>query len=257
MHNILTIAGKELRVYFISPIFYVVAGVFLLISDFLFFRIASVYSELSIRTMQIQGVLPQLNLHQSLFRPTFLNTAVVLLLIMPMFTMRLFAEEKKARTAELLLTSPISVTELVMGKYLAAVLVYLLLLLATLHIPIMMSFFAGVEWKPLAASYLGMFLLGSLFLAFGLFASSLTENQIIAAAVSLGIFLFLWLIGILAQAAGGGAWGAVAGYFSIIEHLDNFTKGLIDSRDVTYFLSAMILGLFLTHRVVESQRWKS
>lgn len=256
MRNIWTLAGKELKLYFISPIAYVVATVFLAITDYLFYGQIVFYSGLSAQMMRFQGNMPQLNIHQAIFRPTFLNMSIILLLIMPLLTMRLFAEEKKGRTNELLMTSPMTITEIVLGKFLAAWLVYFLLLVLTLHLPLILSMFVPVAWKPLLASYLGLFLMGGVFLSMGLFASSLTENQIIAAVISFGILLGFWLIGLSAQTAGDSPAGKVAGYLSLLEHLDNFVKGLINTRDLTYFISMMLLGLFLTHRVVESQRWK-
>ncbi|HZR45452.1 MAG TPA: ABC transporter permease [Candidatus Manganitrophaceae bacterium] len=256
MRNILTLSGKELKLYFISPIFYVVGMVFLAVSDYLFYLQVNIYSSISMQMMRFQGNLPQLNIHQAVFVPTFLSMSIILLLIMPLLTMRLFAEEKKGRTTELLLTSPVTITEIVLGKFLAAWTVYLILLGLTLHMPILLGLFTQITWKPLLSSYLGLALMGAVFLAIGLFASSLTENQIVAAVISFGILIGFWLIGVSAQSAGEGAFGQVTTYLSILSHLENFVKGLIDTRDLTYFVSMATLGLFLTHRVVESQRWK-
>lgn len=256
MKNILTLAGKELKLYFISPIAYVLAMVFLMVSNYLFHSQVFFYSRLSSQAMQFQGNLPQLNLHEILFRPTFLNMAIILLLIMPLLTMRLLAEEKKGRTTELLMTSPLTITEIVLGKFLAAWVIYALLLGLTLHLPVMLSTFTQVAWKPLIASYLGLLLLGGVFLSMGLFASSLTENQIVAAVISFGILIGFWLIGLTAQTMSDSPAGELFSYLSLLEHLDNFVRGLVNTRDLTYFISLTILGLFLTHRVVESQRWK-
>jgi ABC-2 type transport system permease protein len=256
MRNIWIIMSKELKIYFISPIAYVVMAVFLAITDFLFYAITVNYSFLSSQVMRSQGFLPQLNLQQMVFRPTYLNMSVVLLLIMPLLTMRLFAEEKKSRTAELLMTSPVTITEIVLGKFLAAFGVFALMLLLTLHMPLIIAVIGRVDWVPLLPNYVGLLLLGGVFLSLGLFASALTENQIVAAVLSLGIFLLLWLIGVTAQTAGTTGAGAVISYLSMTDHLDNFTKGLLDTRDIVYFGSLILFGLFLTHRVVESQRWK-
>lgn len=256
MRNILTLAGKELKLYFVSPIAYVVAMVFLVVSDYIFYLQVSLYSSLSAQTMRFQGNLPQLNIHQAVFAPTFGSMSIILLLIVPLLTMRLFAEEKKGRTTELLLTSPLTITEIVLGKFLGAWCIYLLLLGLTLHMPILLGLFTQITWKPLLSSYLGLSLMGAVFLAVGLFASALTENQIVAAVISFGILIIFWLIGVSAQVAGEGVLGQVTGYLSLLSHLENFVKGLIDTRDLTYFVSMTLLGLFLTHRVVESQRWK-
>ncbi|NOY83257.1 MAG: ABC transporter permease subunit [Nitrospirae bacterium] len=256
MRNILTLMGKELRLYFISPIAYVVAMVFLAISDFLFYNQIQYFSGLSMRMMQFQNNLPELNIHDAVFRPTLFNMSFILLLIMPLLTMRLFAEEKKEHTNELLMTSPITITEIVFGKFIAALVVYLLLLVLSLHLPLMLSLAVDISWKPLFTSYLGLFLMGAVFLSMGLFASALTDNQMIAAVISFGILIGLWMAGASVHTAGESALGQIANYLSMSNHLDQFIKGLISSRSLTYFISMTALGLFLTHRVVESQRWK-
>lgn len=256
MRNILTLMGKELRLYFISPIAYVVAMVFLAISDFLFYNQIQYFSGLSMRMMQFQNNLPELNIHDAVFRPTLFNMSFILLLIMPLLTMRLFAEEKKEHTNELLMTSPITITEIVFGKFIAALVVYLLLLVLSLHLPLMLSLAVDISWKPLFTSYLGLFLMGAVFLSMGLFASALTDNQMIAAVISFGILIGLWMAGASVHTAGESALGQVANYLSMSNHLDQFIKGLISTRSLTYFISMTALGLFLTHRVVESQRWK-
>lgn len=256
MRNILTLMEKELRLYFFSPIAYVVAMVFLSVSDFLFYNQIQYFSGLSMRMMQFQNNLPELNIHDAVFRPTFFNMSFILLLIMPLLTMRLFAEEKKEHTNELLMTSPITITEIVLGKFFASLVIYTLLLVLSLHLPLMLSFAVDISWKPLFTSYLGLFLMGSVFLAIGLFASALTENQIIAAVISFGILIGLWMAGTSAHSVGESALGHIANYLSMSQHLDQFIKGLISTRSLSYFISMTVLGLFLTHRVVESQRWK-
>ncbi len=256
MNNIFTLVGKELRLYFISPIAYVVAMVFLAVSDFLFYNQIRFYSGLSMQMMQMQGNMPELNIHDAIFRPTLMNMSIILILIMPLLTMRLFAEEKKARTSELLMTSPITITQIVLGKFIAVMVVYLLLLVLSLHLPLLLSVAVPISWAPLFASYLGLFLMGGVFLSMGLFASSLTENQIIAAVISFGILIGLWMVSASGHNAGGSAFKEVASYLSLMSHLDGFVKGLISTRGITYFISMTLLGLFLTHRVVESDRWK-
>ena len=247
---------KELRLYFSSSLFYVVAMVFLLVTDYLFFGQINYYSALAAQAMQFQQSGIQLNLHTVVFRPAMMNMGVVLLLITPLLTMRLIAEEKKTRTIELLLTSPITITAIVLAKFLSAFLVYLLLLALTLHIPILLAMITAVSVKPLLSAYLGMVLVGGSFIALGLFASSMTENQIIAAVVSFGMLIGLWMIGISAQDAGETPMGHFFNFLSLVDHLDNLLKGLIATSDIGYFISLITLGLFLSHRVVESTRWK-
>jgi ABC-2 type transport system permease protein len=252
MKNISAIVGKEMRLYFISPIVYVLAAVFLLITDFLFYSRISLYS-----VMRLQQDLSQLNIHQVVFRPSFMNMGIILLLMVPLLTMRLISEEKKGRTLELLLTSPLSITEIVLAKFLAAFSVYLILLAMTLHLPLILATITTVPIKPLISSYLGLAMMGGVFVSFGLFASTLSENQIVAAVISFGLLIGLWLIG-----SGGGTGGttsptdAVLSFLSLVRHLDNMVKGLIDTRDISYFISLTFMGLFLSHRVIESTRWK-
>lgn len=257
MRNLLTLVRKELHQYFISPIVYVVAMVFLAVTDFLFYLQVRGISELSARhMMQMQGEVPQLIVHEAIFIPTFRNMSFVLLLIMPLLTMRLFAEEKKGRTSELLMTSPITITEIVLGKFFAAMLVYLLLLILSMHLPLILSIVTDISWTPIFASYLGLFLMGGVFLSMGLFASALTENQIIAAVIGFGILIGLWVAGVSGGNTGESTLALVASYLSISKQLDSFIKGLISTRGLTYFVSMTLLGLFLCYRVVESERWK-
>jgi gliding motility-associated transport system permease protein len=256
MRNLITLIGKELKLYFISPIAYVVGAVFLIIVGFLFYNIVAVFARQSLQFMRLQGMTPQLDIHEAVFRPTFLNMGVVLLLVVPILTMRLFSEEKKMKTTELLMTSPLTITEIVLGKYLAAFLVYAVLLALTLSMPLLIGFYSTIDWGPLGSSYLGLLLLGGAFLAVGLFASSLTENQIIAAVISFGTLLCLWILSVAARTIGSSTLGGLLNYLSLYEHLDNFIRGLVDTSDLIFYLSFIAFGLFLTHRVVESQRWK-
>tara|TARA_B100001079_G_C16180287_1_gene412556 strand:- start:250 stop:726 length:477 start_codon:yes stop_codon:yes gene_type:complete len=157
---------------------------------------------------------------------------------------------------ELLMTSPITVTEMVIGKYLATTVVFAGMVGLTGLTPLMLSFFTDIEWMPLGAAYFGLFLLGALFLSVGLFASALTENQIIAVFVSFGILLLFWMAGWAAEALQGQAIGQVLLYLSVVDHFEPFVSGLVDTRDIVYYLTSIIFWIFLTHRVIESQRWR-
>ena len=256
MRNIITLIGKELKLYFISPVAYAVGAVFLIIVGFLFYNIVAIFARQSLQFMRLQGITPQLDIHEAVFRPTFLNMGVVLLLVMPILTMRLFAEEKKLKTVELLMTSPLTITEIVLGKYLAALLVYATLLALTFSMPVLIGFYSAIDWSPLGTSYLGLLLLGGAFLAVGLFSSSLTENQIIAAVISLGVLVCLWMLSIAVRTVSSSTLGGLLTYLSLYEHLNHFIRGLLDTSDFIFYLSFIAFGLFLTHRVVESQRWK-
>lgn len=256
MKNTLAIMGKELRVLFTSPIAYVVTAVFILISGYLFYSIVLFASSQSMQIMRVQGALPKINLNDLVFRPTFHNMAVILMLTLPLITMRLLAEEKKIKTMELLMTSPVPLTAIVLGKYLAAMTVFTFMLAMSAYMPVLMWYFGSIQWMPILTGYLGIWLLGGVFIAVGLLASSLTENQIIAAFIGFGAVLILWLIGWVSQTVSGTPLGSLLSYLSIGDHTENFIKGMIDTKDLVYQLSLIIVGLFITHRVLESQRWK-
>ena len=256
MRSMLAIMGKELRVLFTSPMAYVVTAVFILITGYLYYNIVLFASTQSMQIMRVQGALPQINLNDLIFRPTFHNMAVILMLTLPLITMRLLAEEKKIKTIELLMTSPVPIFAIVMGKYLAAMAVFTLMLGLTVYMPLLMWYYGSIQWLPILTGYLGIWLLGGVFIAVGLLASSLTENQIIASFIGFGAVLILWLIGWLSQGMADSPLGPFLTFLSIGEHTENFIKGMIDTGDLVYQASLILLGLFITHRVLESQRWK-
>jgi ABC-2 type transport system permease protein len=256
MRPVHAIIAKELRSHFVSPVVYVVGAVFLLIFGVLSYLAVVNAGNQAIRLMQLQGAAAQLNLNDLVFRPTFYSAAVVLMLVLPLLTMRLFAEEKKLRTFELLMTSPIGINEIVAGKFLGAYLLYLGLLALTGIVPLILSVYSSFDWSPVLTGYLGLALLGGLFLAVGVLASALTENQIVAAFLSFGLLLVVWLLGGLGSLLGDTPLGNAVSYLSFIEHFDRLVRGLVDTKDLVYYLSGLILTLFLTHRVVESHRWK-
>jgi len=190
-------------------------------------------------------------------RPLFTNMSVVLLFFMPMLTMRLFAEEKRSGTMELLLTYPVRDGEVLAGKFLAAGGLYIVLLGLTVLYPGLVAYFTQgrLEWGPILTGYLGLILVGGTFLAIGLLISSLTENQIVAGFATFGVLLAFWVIGWGAESAGGNL-RTVLQYLSITEHMDPFTRGLVDTKDLVYYGSAIALALFLTLRSLESKRWR-
>ncbi len=250
------VVRKELRTYFVSPIAYVVAGVFLLLLGLLLFLPILAISNQSLQMLRMQGNLPDVNLNQLVLRPAFANMAVVMLLVVPILTMRLLAEEKKLKTMELLLTSPLTITDIVVGKFIAAFLVFASMLALTALGTVALAAIADLRWAPIATAYLGVLLLGGVFLSVGLVASGLTENQVISVVLSFGLLLVIWLFDWAGQLIGDSPFGKLMSYLSPIGHFDNLVKGLIDSKDLIYFATAIILSLFLTHRVLESQRWR-
>ncbi|HEU4686649.1 MAG TPA: ABC transporter permease [Nitrospira sp.] len=255
MTPVQALIAKELRSYFVSPVVYVVGAVFLLIVGLLAYLYIVFAGAQAIQLMQMQGQ-AQINLNDLVFRNLFASERFVLLIVLPILTMRLFAEEKKLRTFEFLLTSPIGLNEIVAGKFVSVFLIFLALLGLTALIPLTLTLFSDFDWYPILTGYLGLVLLGALFLSVGVLASALTENQIVAAFVSFGALLFLWLLAGLGSLLGDTAAGQVVSYISFMEHYDHLVRGLIDTKDLVYFGSALLLMLFLAHRVVDSARWK-
>ena len=250
-----TLLAKELRSYFVSPVVYVVGAVFLLIVGLLAYIYIVFTGVQAIQLMQVQGQ-AQINLNDLVFRNLFSSIRFVLLIVLPILTMRLFAEEKKLRTFEFLMTSPISLNEIVAGKFVSVFLLFLGLLGLTGLIPLTLALFSDFDWYPVLTGYLGLLLLVALFISVGALASALTENQIVAAFVSFGLLLFFWLLSAVGSLLGDTAAGQVISYLSFMEHYDHLVRGLVDTRDLVYFVSALTLMLFLTHRVVDSTRWK-
>lgn len=256
MKNILAIWQREVKSYFLSPIAYVVLTVFLFIAGFFFYTILTAWvQQTMMQAAYGQGSQP-VDVPGMVSRSFFGTISVVLLFMIPMLTMGLFAEEKKRGTMELLLTTPVGNLQAMMGKYLAS-LTFLLIMYLASGITISALFIYGQpDWKPILAGYLGLILYGSALLAVGLFISTLTENQIVAGVITLGVILILWLVDALATGAQG-MMKDVLSYLSVISHLDDFIKGVIDTTHVIFYLTFAFFGLFLTYRSLESLRWKS
>lgn len=255
MSGFFPIFKKELRSYFVSPIAYVVMVMFLTIAGYFFYSSFAFFNFFAFQAMSNPMMARNLNITEGVLRPLFGNLGVVLLFIMPMLTMRLFAEEKKQGTIELLLTYPVRDLAAVLAKFAASLAVYTLMLALTGLYPLLLGIFATPEVGPILAAYLGLFLLGAAFISLGALASSLTENQIVAAALSFGALLLFWVIGWSSQFAGGGP-GRLLSHLSLLEHFDSFPKGVIDTKDVIFYLNFMVFCLFLTLRSLESHRWR-
>ncbi len=256
MQNILAIWQREMKAYFVSPIAYVVLTVFLFLSGFFFYGILTAVVQNTMMQAQMgQGAQP-IDVPGIVSRSFFGTMSVVLLFMIPMLTMGLFAEEKKRGTIELLLTTPVGNFQAMMGKDLAS-LSFLLVMFLSSGITISALFIYGQpEWKPILGSYLGLILYGAALLAVGLFISTLTENQIVAVVITFGVILVLWLIESMAVGAQGAARDVLS-YLSVIGHLDDFIKGVIDTSHIIFYVTFAFVGLFLTYRSLESMRWKS
>ena len=253
MGNILTLAQKELRAYFVSPIAYVLLVFFALLFGYFYVSSINFMVQLSMGQFGMGG--PQIiNINEFMIRPLFGNTAVILLFMLPMLTMRSFAEEKRSGTIELLLTSPLTDFQIILGKFLGAMALYTLMLSLTLvHIGVLF-WYGEPEWAPVLSGYLGLLLMGGSFISIGLAISSMTKNQIVAGVSTFAVLLLFWIINWMGDASGTTTQSVLA-YLSILEHFDDFSKGIIDTAHLTYYVSFITLGLFLTAKSMDMARW--
>ena len=253
VRNILAIAGKELRSYFASPIAYVIIGLFALLFSRFFYAYLMVFVQRSSGMMGMGGGAN--NINQEMIRYVLMNSAVIILFVMPMITMRTYAEEKRSGTIELLLTSPLTDLEIIVGKFVGAMGLYCAMLSVTVLYMAILFIYGNPEWRPVVAGYLGLLLLGGCFISVGLLISSLTKNQIVAGFMTFAVFLMLWIINWLGESSSQ-TTRDVLNYLSITEHFDDFARGIIDTKHVVYYLSFITFGLFLTAKSVDSERWR-
>lgn len=255
MRNIWAILLRELRAYFVSPIAYIFTAVFLVVSGFFFYSILQWFNFQCMQAMQYPQYASQLNINEMVIRPMLHNMSVVFLMIVPFLTMRLFADERRTGTDELLLTSPVTMNQIILGKFFGALAVVMLMLLLTALYPVFAFAYSSPELGPILSGYLGLLLLAACFIPIGLLCSALTENQIVAAVLTFGALLILWVIGWAAESASY-AMREVIQYLSLTSHLEDLTKGVIDTKDVVFYLSFSFMGLFLTKMALESRRWR-
>ncbi len=255
MRNVWIICRKELGSYFVSPIAYLLLTMFALIFGFFFWNALGVFI-IEGMEMQMRGQSFPMNINEQIIRPLLSNASVIGLFFIPMITMRLFAEEKRTGTIELLATSPIRDIEIILGKWLAALMLYCCLLLFTALNFAFLFKYGNPDWKPLLLGYLGLLLQAGAFLAIGTFISTLTKNQIIAGAATFGVELILWVIGWVGEYETA-LWARVLSYLSVLTHFESFARGVIDSKDLIFYVTVIFLGLFFTARSMESLRWRS
>jgi ABC-2 type transport system permease protein len=255
MRNIWIIWRKELNSYFVSPIAYLLLTMFALIFGFFFWNSLGYFVLMGMEE-QMRGQAMPMNINEQIIRPLLSNASVIGLFFIPMITMRLFAEEKRTGTIELLATSPIRDIEIILGKWLAALTLYASMLLFTALNFAFLFKYGNPDWKPLAIGYLGLLLQAGGLLAIGTFISTLTRNQIIAGAATFGVCLLLW---VLEWVSGyeTATWAQVLAYMSVITHFESFAKGVLDSKDAIFYVTVIFLGLFFTTRSMESLRWRS
>jgi ABC-2 type transport system permease protein len=255
MRNIWTICRRELYSYFVSPIAWVLLTIFAFLSGAFTYIITASFVRASLEG-QMTGQSFPMNVNEQVIRPLFSNVAVIGLFLIPLISMRLFAEEKRQGTIELLITSPVHDLEIVLGKWLSAVIMYSALLLVLLLDYSFLFLYGQPDWKPVITGFLGVLLFGACLLALGTFISTTTRNQIVAGAVGFALALLLWILD-WTTSFGNSPTVQVMSYLSILSHLDSFARGVIDSKDVIYYLSMIFLGLFLTTRSLESLRWRA
>jgi ABC-2 type transport system permease protein len=253
MSNVLAIAQKELRSYFASPIAYIIIGFFAFVFGWFYLVSLTFFMQASMQ-MGMPGA-GQVNINTMAIRPLLQNVSVVALFVLPLITMRTYAEEKRTGTIELLLTSPVTDAQIILGKFLGAVTLYALMLAVTwIHVAILFIY-GNPEWKPILSGYLGLLLMGASFLSIGLLISSLTRNQIVAGMVTFSVLLLMWTVSWMADSAGP-VMQKVLMALSITDHFDDFSKGVIALNHLIYYLSFITFGLFLTAKSVDSERWR-
>jgi ABC-2 type transport system permease protein len=253
MNNILAIAGKELRSYFSTPIAYIVIGFFALLFGYFFYAMLIIFNQQS-QIGGLEGGGPT-DINQQLIRPLFLNASVIMLFVLPLITMRTYSEEKRSGTIELLLTSPLTDFEIIMGKFLGAMALYASMLAITLIHMVLLFSYGNPEWRVVVTGYIGLLLMGGCFISVGLLISSMTKNQIVSGMITFAVFLLLWVVNWIASFTGP-TTQSVLNYLSITEHFDDFTKGILDTTHLVYYFSVISFGLFLTARSVDTERWK-
>jgi ABC-2 type transport system permease protein len=257
MRNAFTIAGREVRSYFSSPVAYVLLAAFLALAGYFFYALLTAFNQMIAiySMMRNPEVLQRFNLNETVIRPLLHNMSVLLIFIIPALTMRAFPEEKRAGTYELLLTSPVRIGEIVAGKFLGGLVLVVLMVAFSGIFGVLLTRYGNPEVPMMLSGYLGLFLMATAFLAIGTLISSFTDNVVVAYVGTLFALLVLYTIGWLGEAVQG-FWASLVRYVSITDHFQEFTKGVIDTKGLVYFATILIVSLFLTHRSVESVRWR-
>jgi ABC-2 type transport system permease protein len=253
--NTFTICRKELNTYFRSPIAYGVMAFFALIAGYFFYVAVVIFTRRAMES-QMMGQSFPMDVGEWVIRPVFSNISVIGLFLIPMITMRLFAEEKRSGTIELLITSPLHDLEIILGKWLAAMILYAAMLGLSLLSMLLLFIYGSPDLKPMLVGYLGLLLQGGALLAIGTWISTWTRNQIVAGVAGFAICLLLWVLSWVTEFSSG-TFSSIISYLSVLSHFESFQKGVIDTKDLVFYLSAIFVGLFLTARSLESLRWRA
>ncbi|HEV2961158.1 MAG TPA: ABC transporter permease [Candidatus Angelobacter sp.] len=255
MRNIWIIFRKELRSYFASPVAYLLLTMFAVVFGFFFWNALGYFVFVGMES-QLRGQSFPMNINEQIIRPLLSNISIIGLFLIPLISMRLFAEEKRTGTIELLATSPIRDSEVIIGKWLAAVGLYSFMLLFSALNFVFLFIYGKPDWKPFALGYLGLLLQAGGLLAVGTLISTMTKNQIIAGAATFAVCLMLWVLDWVTGYETA-TWARVLAYMSVITHFESFAKGVFNTKDAIFYASLIFLGLFLTTRSMESLRWRS
>jgi ABC-2 type transport system permease protein len=253
--NTFTIARKELQSYFRSPIAYGVMAFFALIAGYFFYVSVMFFVRRGMESAMMGQSFP-MDIGEYVVRPLLSNISVIALFLIPMITMRLFAEEKRTGTIELLLTSPIRDIEILLGKFLGALALYSAMLGISLLSMLLLFAYGKPDWRPMLVGYLGLLLQGAALLAIGTFISNCTKNQIVAGVAGFAVCLMLWILNWISE-FGTSIPERVLSYIAVTSHFDSFAKGVLDMKDIVYYLSVIFVGLFLTARSMEALRWRA
>ncbi len=255
MRILWSIIKRDLKGYFLSPIIYAITTVFLILTGFLFYSNLVVYMRISFSTMQNPYWSYALNLTTDFLQPLAGNFAVIFLFLIPVITMRSFSEEKRSGTLELMSTYPVGNGQIILGKYLAAMITISLILILTLIYPLFLYLWSSPETALVISTYFGFLGLVSIFVAAGIFASATTDNQIIAALVGFALNLLLWMIGWISPSPEGSLHDVLE-HLSVLTHFEPLIKGIISLPAIAYFVTMTALFLFLTGQALESKKWR-
>ena len=255
MKNIWIICRKELKSYFASPIAYGLMAFFAAISGYFFYVAVAIFVRRGMESQMMGRGMP-MDMGEWIVRPLLMNISVIGLFLIPMITMRLFAEEKRTGTIELLATSPVRDIDIILGKWMAAMLLYLSILGVSALNFSFLFLYGKPDWRPLLVGYLGLILQGGCLLAIGTFLSTTTRHQIIAGTATFAVCLLLWVLDWVSSYETA-AWARVLSYLSVVTHFETFAKGVLEIKDIVFYLSMIFFGLFLTARSLESLRWRA
>lgn len=246
MNAIWATLTRELRAYFLSPLAYIVAALLLLVNGFVFWFIVS-----ALNNPQFGGQIAPLSFF---FNGLFFW--LVVLFVTPALSMRLISEELRSGTIEVLLTAPITEAQVVVSKFLSSWIFYAFLWLPTVSYALILEYYHEVDWGPVAASYVGLLSVGALFLSVGLLATSLTRSQLVAAAIAFALLIPLFMVGFLEGLVNDDAAKQLFGYLSLPQHMDDFSRGIVETRHLVYQLSATAFFLFLASRALAARKWR-